>query len=146
MWFIEQLYLQSEPIKIKPYDLLIFYFGYNILEFICIKTGWKLSKTKQPIDFGLCGLLSNFRMQSEHTQKKQPKDLLIFFIFGYKQIDIIYQIDCLVYHRCFPFFIWPKINRFWNLLLVINQIETFSNKHWKRYYLLLICSSFIRPK
>jgi len=48
------------------------------LEFIGIKIRWKLSKTKQPIDFGLCGLNSNFRMQSKHTQIKQPNDPLIF--------------------------------------------------------------------
>jgi len=88
----------------------------KVLEFTGIKIRWKLSKTKQRIDFSLCGLLSNFRMQSEH---KKINNLMTycFFIFGYKHIDIIYQIDFLVYHRCVPFFIWPKINRFWNLLL-----------------------------
>jgi len=47
-----------------------------------------------------------------NTHKKKNLMTYWFFIFGYKQIDIIYQIDFLVYHRCVPFFILPKINRF----------------------------------
>ena len=125
----------------------------KVLKFIGIKIRWKLSKLNNllimvcVVYWATLGCNPNTQKNSLFFFKEKIKNLMTywFFIFGYKQIDIIYQIDFLVYHGCVPFFIWPKINRFWNLLLVINQIETFSNKHWKRYYLLLICSFLFDP-